>query len=137
MKAPTISTRSSSGARRPASRLSASLILAALLCAAPASAADVHTVFAELHAPYAANRNRLRKLLKQEGYEAHAEGDREVALLLTAAQIQALFKGRIVVRKVAASSHAGMVDQPYLESAVIPQRLAKYIRRVYLDPQRS
>jgi len=59
-----------------------------LLCPAPGLAADAYTVFAELHAPYAANRDRAQKLLKQEGYEA-------------------------------------------------PPRLAKYIRRVYLDPQRS
>jgi hypothetical protein len=109
----------------------------ALLCASPAYGADTYTVFAELKPPYRNSRAAVQKVLKQEGYEAHAEGDREVALVLTGTQIKSLFAGRVVYRKVAASSHSGMIEQAYLESAVIPPRLARYIRRVYLDPQRD
>jgi len=129
--------RSFSGVRRPASRLSASLALAALLLAAPALAEETYTVFAELDPPYATNRSALAKLLKQEGYEVHAEGTREVVLVLTAAQIRWLFNGKVIHRRVAKSSGPGMVDVPFLESATIPPRLAPYVRRVYFDPQRS
>ena len=131
------STRSSSDARRPASRLSISLAARAVLCASQAHGSDTYTLFAELKPPYRSNRTAVQKVLKQEGYEAHAEGDREVALVLTKAQIQSLFSARVVVRKVAASSRPGMVEQPYLEDSTIPPRLAKYIRRVYFDPQRG
>lgn len=100
-------------------------------------AADRYTVFAELRAPYGSNRASLQRVLKREGYEAHAEGEREVALVLTRAQLKALFHANVVHRKVAASSRPAMVEQPYLENATIPPRLARYIRSVYFDPQRS
>jgi hypothetical protein len=120
-----------------AERLLLLLVTAVLLPAAQALGDERYTVFMELEPPYAANRAALQKLLKREGHGAYPEGDREAALVLTAAQLKALFGARVVVRKVAASARPGMVEQPYLESAVIPPRLARYIRRVYLDPQRG
>jgi hypothetical protein len=103
----------------------------------PAYGADTYTVFAELKPPYRDSRAAVQKVLRQEGFEAHPEGNREVALVLTQAQIRSLFAGRVIYRQVAASSRPGMVEQPFLEDATIPPRLAKYIRRVYFDPQRS
>jgi hypothetical protein len=129
--------RSSSGVRRPASRLSASLALSALLFAAQAIAAETHTVFAELKPPFRSNRAAFQQALKKERIEAHSEGEREVALVLTAAQIQSLFGARVTYRQVAKSSGPGMIEQPFLESPTIPARFAKYIRRVYFDPQRG
>ena len=123
--------------RKLASRLSASLALAALLLPAPALAADEYTVFAELLPPYRISRPALAKALKKEGYEVHAEGDREVVLILTAAQIEELFQAKVAYRRVAKSSGPGMRDEAYLEAGAIPPRFARYIRRVYFDPQRS
>ena len=115
------------------------LALAVMLPACPAWAQQAlrYTVFAELHPPLQSNRLALQKALKKEGIEAHAEGDGEVALLLTAAQIRKLFQAKVTYRKVEASSLSGTIEQAYLESATIPSRFAKYIRRVYLDPQRG
>ena len=128
---------SSSGAPRPASRRLASLALALLLCALPALAADTYAVFVELRPPYAANRAAMRKLLEQEGHRSSAEGEREIVLALSAAQLKALFDANVARRKVAASSRPGMTEEAYLENATIPPRFAKYIRRVYFDPQRG
>ena len=123
--------------RKLASKLSASLALAALLLPAPAPAADKYTVFAELLPPYRIHRPALAQALKKEGYELHAESDREVALILTAAQIRELFRAKVTYRRVGKSSGPGMAEEAYLEAGAIPPRFARYIRRVYFDPQRS
>jgi uncharacterized protein YijF (DUF1287 family) len=102
-----------------------------------AAAEEHHALFAELQPPYAASRAALRKMLAAEGYDAQAEGSREVVLALTAGQIHKLFQARITLRKVEASSRRGLIEQPFLEPAAIPPRFAKNIRRVYLDPQRG
>lgn len=96
-----------------------------------------HTVFVELQQPYERSRAALQKTLKAEGYESFAEGEREVALVLTEAQIGKLFEAKVRMRKVEGSATAGLREVPYLEGARIPARFEKLIRRVYFDPQRG
>ena len=117
------------------------LALAALLCSAqllPAAAQpERYTLFVALKPPYESNRATLQKMLEAEGYESSAEGDEELVLVLSAAQLKKLFQGRVRMRTVAASASDRMITQPTLESARIPARFAKLIERVYFDPQRS
>jgi hypothetical protein len=96
-----------------------------------------YTVFVELRPPYGASRTTLQIVLKADGYESFPEGEREVALVLTEAQIGKLFQGRVRYRKVEASASAGTRAVPYLEGARIPARFEKLMRRVYVDPQRG
>jgi len=93
-----------------------------------------HTVFVELQAPYVTNRTALQKMLQAEGYESFAEGERELALVLTEAQIGKLFQAKVRMRKVEGSATAGLREVPYLEGARIPARFGKLMRRVYFDP---
>jgi hypothetical protein len=95
-----------------------------------------YTLFAELHRPYEGNRARLQKMLRDEGFESHAEREGEIALVLTAEQIKMLFQARVRFRKVEASATDRMITEPYLEGTRIPGRFGKLIRRVYFDPQR-
>jgi hypothetical protein len=117
------------------------LALAALLCYAQLSPAaeqpERYTLFVALKPPYESNRATLQKMLKAEGYESSAEGDEELVLVLTAAQLRKLFQARVRMRTVAASASDRMITQPALESARIPARFEKLIERVYFDPQRS
>ncbi len=98
---------------------------------------DQYTLFVELHQPYASNRVTFQKMLKEEGYESFAEGEKEVTLVLSEEQIGKLFQARIEFRKVGASASDRVITQPYLEGARIPGRFGKMIRRVYFDPQRG
>lgn len=98
---------------------------------------DRYTLFVELHRPYESNRARLQKMLREEGYESHAERDGELALVLTQDQIKTLFQARVRFRKVGASASDRIITEPYLEGARIPGRFGKLIRRVYFDPQRG
>lgn len=95
-----------------------------------------HTVFVELRPPYERNRVALQKALKVEGYESFPEGEREVALVLTEAQIGKLFRARVRIRTVEGSATGGLREVPYLEGARIPARFEKLARRAYFDPQR-
>jgi len=115
-------------------------ILIGLPQAAPA--ADIspdhrYTLFVELRPPYEASRAALQKMLKAEEYESFAEGERQVVLVLTEAQIGKLFQARVRFRKVGASASDRIITEPYLEGARIPGRFGKLIRRVYFDPQRG
>jgi hypothetical protein len=117
------------------------LALAALLCSGellPAAAQpERYTLFVALKPPYESNRATLQKMLKAEGYESSAEGDEELVMVLTAAQLKKLFQGRVTMQTVAASASDRMITQPTLKSARIPTRFEKLIERVYFDPQRS
>jgi hypothetical protein len=106
-------------------------------CLPAAEEAERYTLFVALHPPHESNRVTLRKMLKAEGHESFAEGDEELVLVLTAAELRKLFQARVRMRTVAASASDRMITQPTLESAVIPARFRKLIRRVYFDPQRS
>jgi len=102
-----------------------------------ASHPDGHyTLFAELHRPYESNRVKLQKMLKGEGHESFAEGEREIVLILTKEEIGKLFQARVRFRRVGASATDRMITEPYLERTRIPGRFGKLIRRVYFDPQR-
>jgi hypothetical protein len=103
----------------------------------PAAELERYTLFIALKPPYESNRATLQKMLKAEGYESSAEGDEELVLVLTAAQLRKLFQARVRMRTVAASASDRMITQPTLESARIPARFEKLIERVYFDPQRS
>lgn len=96
-----------------------------------------HTLFVELRHPYERSRTTLRRMLKDEGYESFAEGEREIVLVLTAEQIGRLFQGRIHYRATGASASDRVPTVPYLDGARIPGRFGKWIRRVYFDPQRG
>ena len=118
------------------------LALAAVLMAAPLLWAaeplpERYTLFVAVQPPYAKNRPALQKLLKAEGYEPALEGDEELAMVLTAAELGKLFQAKVRMQTVAASASDRMITQPVLESAVIPARYRKLIRRVYFDPQRG
>ena len=112
----------------------AALCLAQLL---PAAELERYTLFVALKPPYESNRATLQKMLKAEGYESSSEGDQELVLVLSAAQLKKLFQGRVRMQTVAASASDRMITQPTLESARIPARFEKLIERVYFDPQRS
>jgi hypothetical protein len=129
-------------------RLAAALLLVCgiQLPAAPGSRSDPaapagpfrYTLFAEISPPVAANRAKLQALLKAEGYPSYREGESEIALVLTEAEMARLFQARIAYRSVERSaSAAGAVRQPYLENAAVPARYRGLIRRLYLDPQRG
>ena len=128
-------------------RLAAALLLACgiQLPAAPGARSDPaapagsfrYTLFAEISPPVAANRAKLQALLKAEGYPSYPEGDSEIALVLTEAEMARLFQARIAYRSVERSASAGAVRQPYLENAAVPARYRGLIRRLYLDPQRG
>jgi hypothetical protein len=115
--------------------------LAALLCSAQllpaAEQPERYTLFVALKPPHESNRATLQKMLKAEGYESSVEGDEELVLVLTAAQLRKLFQAQVRMRTVAASASDRMITQPTLESARIPRRFEKLIERVYFDPQRS
>lgn len=96
-----------------------------------------YTLFIALQPPYEGNRATLQRMLKGEGYESFAEGDREIVVALTAAQLEKLFQARVRMRTVEKSATRGSASQPTLESARIPARFGKLIERVYFDPQRS
>ena len=96
-----------------------------------------YTLFVELHRPYESNRAKLQKMLRDEGYQSHAERQGEIALVLTAEQIKMLFQARVQFRKVEASASHGVITEPFLEGAWIPGRFEKLIQRVYFDPQRG
>jgi hypothetical protein len=116
------------------------LALAGTLCIPQCLAAaerETYTLFVELREPHEANRAALQKALKAEGYEAYPEGDREVSLALTGAELKKLFNARVVKRTVEKSATTGMASQPALEGERIPARFEKLIRRVYFDPQRG
>jgi len=117
------------------------LALAAVLCIAPLLWAgeqpERYALFMALKPPYESNRATLQKMLKAEGYESSVEGDEELVLVLTAAQLKKLFQAQVRTRTVAASASDRMITQPTLESARIPRRFEKLIERVYFDPQRS
>lgn len=111
------------------------LVPISLLAAEPQP--ERYTLFVELRAPHESNRARLQKMLKDEGHESYAERDGELSLVLTAAQLEKLFQGRVQMRTVAASASSRMITQPTLESYTIPARFRKLIQRVYFDPQRG
>ena len=116
------------------------LALASVLCFpqfAVAAEREIYTLFIELREPLEASRPALQKALKAEGYVAYPEGDREVSLALTGADLRKLFNARVVKRTVEKSATHGMALQPALEGARIPARFESLIRRVYFDPQRS
>jgi hypothetical protein len=96
-----------------------------------------YALFVALKPPHQSNRATLQKMLKAEGYESSVEGDEELVLVLSAAQLKTLFQAQVRMRTVAASASSGMITQPTLESARIPRRFEKLIERVYFDPQRS
>lgn len=96
-----------------------------------------YTLFVALHPPYESNRATLQEMLKKEGYESFAEGDEEIVMVLTGGQLRKLFQARVGMRTVAASASDRMITEPVLESARIPARFEKLIRRVYFDPQRG
>jgi hypothetical protein len=98
---------------------------------------DRYVLFLELRRPIEASRAALRKALKAEGYEAYPEGEREVSIALTAAELKKLFDARVVQRTVEKSATHGTTSQSYLEGARIPARFEKLIQRVYFDPQRG
>jgi hypothetical protein len=116
-------------------------MLAALICVpqvlSAAEAPERYILFVAVQVPHSKNRPALQKMLEAEGHESFAEGDEELVLVLTAAELRKLFQARVRMQTVAASASDRMVTQPVLESAVIPARYRKLIRRVYLDPQRS
>lgn len=114
-------------------------LLAALLPTEGAAAESParFTLFVELQRPYEQNRAKLQKMLEGEGHESFVEREGEIALALTAAQIEKLFQARVRMRKVEASATRGMITQPALESYKIPARFRKLIRSVYFDPQRG
>lgn len=107
------------------------------LVSAAENAAERYTLFVALKPPYESNRATLQKMLKAEGYASSVEGDEELVLVLTAAQLEKLFQARVRMQSVAASASDRMITQPALESARIPARFEKLIERVYFDPQRS
>ena len=118
------------------------LVMLALGASQPGLAADAlleerYTVFVELPPPYKSNRAALLKMLNAEGYRSHTEGEREITLALTEAEIKQLFQARIVRRTTGASATDRMIRESYLEGARIPARFEKLMRRVYLDPQRG
>lgn len=96
-----------------------------------------HTVFVEVQPPYAGNRVELQNRLKAEGYASFPEGERELALVLTEAQIAELFQAKVRMRRVEGSATAGLREVPYLEGARVPARFGKLMRRVYFDSQRG
>lgn len=96
-----------------------------------------YTVFMTARTPVASNRPKLQELLKAEGYAPHAEGETEVAVVLTAEEIRKLFQASVRFRSIEASASRGAIRQPYLENVAVPQRLRGLIGKVYLDPQRS
>jgi hypothetical protein len=102
-----------------------------------AEPAERYTVFIAVQAPYEKSRAALQKMLGAEGYESHVEGEDELVLVLTDAGLRKLFQAKVRMQTVAASASDRMVRQPVLESAVIPARYRKLIRRVYFDPQRG
>lgn len=122
-----------------ASRL---LVAAVILCfsqflSAAQQASERYTLFVALQPPYEGNRATLQKMLKGEGYESFAEGDREIVVVLSAAQLEKLFQARVRMRILEKSATRGTASQPTLESARIPARFGKLIDRLYFDPQRS
>jgi hypothetical protein len=128
--------------RLPAFRRGCAWALAVLFCVpqfllAAERQAERYSLFIALKPPYESNRATLQKMLKAEGYESSAEGDEELVLVLSAAQLKKLFQARVRMRTVAASASDRMITQPTLESAKIPARFEKLIERVYFDPQRS
>lgn len=98
---------------------------------------DRYVLFIVLRQPREANRAALQKALKAEGYEAWPEGEREVSLALTAAELRTLFNARVVQRTVEKSATRGTASQSYLDGARVPARFEKLIQRVYFDPQRG
>lgn len=105
--------------------------------AAAGGEAARYTVFVVVREPVAAHRPQLQALLKADGHPSHAEGDNEIALVLTAAELRRLFQARVRFRSVEASASPGTRRQPYLENVTIPQRLRGLVEKVYFDPQRS
>ncbi|HKU71446.1 MAG TPA: hypothetical protein VJQ51_11455 [Burkholderiales bacterium] len=103
----------------------------------PAAEQEYYTVFIELREPHDASRTGLQKALNTEGYKAYPEGDSEVSLSLTAAELRKLFNARVTKRTVEKSATSGTASQPVLESDRIPARFQKFIRRIYFDPQRG
>ena len=99
--------------------------------------AERYTLFVALKPPYGSNRVTLQQMLKKEGYESFPEGDEELVMVLTTGQLRKLFQARVEMRTVAASASDRMITEPVLESARIPARFEKLIRRVYFDPQRG
>ena len=98
---------------------------------------DRYVLFIELRRPLEANRVALQKALKAEGYETFLEGEREISLALTTAELKKLFNARVVQRTVEKSATPGTASQHYLEGARVPARFENLIRRVYFDPQRG
>ena len=96
-----------------------------------------YTVFVSVREPVATSRPRLQALLKADGYPSHEEGETELALLLTEAEIRQLFQARVRFRSVEASASRRTLRQPYLENVTIPPRLRGLVEKIYLDPQRS
>lgn len=90
-----------------------------------------------MHPPYESNRARLRKLLEDEGYESFPEGDQELVVVLTAAQLEKLFRAKVRFHVVENSASRGMSARPTLEPGRMPARFEKLIRRIYFDPQRG
>jgi len=123
---------------RQAVRLVAALALGCCsLLSLAAEPSARHTLFVELQRPYESNRASLQKMLGQEGFESFNEREGEIAMVLTAAQIEKLFQARVRMRTVEKSASSGTITQPALESYRIPPRFEKLIRRVYFDPQRG
>jgi len=107
------------------------------LVSAAETVAERYALFVAVHPPYEKSRAVLQRTLKAEGYDSSKEGEREIVLVLTAAELKKLFQAQVRMRAVAASATSGMITQPTLESAKIPRRFEKLIERVYFDPQRS
>ena len=84
------------------------VILAALACAPlialSADAPERYTVFVAVQPPYGKNRPALQKMLKAEGYESGLEGDEELVMVLTAAELGKLFQAKVRMQTVAASA---------------------------------
>jgi len=126
------------------SRLNAwAVVLAAVLCVPQLSPAAEqrpearYTLFVEVREPHESNRAVLQKMLKAEGYDSYAEGEREITMVLTAGQLGKLFQAKIRLRAMEKSATSGTSSRPTLEGARIPARFEKLIRRVYFDSQRS
>jgi len=96
-----------------------------------------YTVFIVVREPVAAQRAQLQALLKADGYPSHAEGENEIALVLTAADLRRLFQAHVRFHSVEAGASPGTRRRPHLRNATIPPRLRGLVEKVYFDPQRS
>jgi hypothetical protein len=94
-------------------------------------------LFLSVREPVDVQRPALIQKLSRDGYKVvPGEARHEAVLHLSDRQIRRLFHGRVLFKRLAASSSDEFICEPVVEGLEIPKGYESLIESAYVDPQR-